>query len=120
MKTRLNNIKPMKDFRKKLRNSGTSAEATLWIYLQKKKLGKKFRRQHSIGYYVLDFYCPEEKLAVELDGAHHFTPAGMDHDEKRTAYLNEHGIRVIRFENNEVFYSLEAVLQAIKSNFVRS
>lgn len=116
MKKQINNIKPLKDIRKKLRNNLTSAEATLWIYLQKKKLGKKFRRQHSVGYYVLDFYCPEEKLAIELDGEYHFTTSGIAYDEKRTAYLNDQGIRVVRFENDEVFYSLDAVLQTIKSH----
>lgn len=119
MKKPLNNIKPLKEIRKKLRNNGTSAEATLWIFIQKSKLGKKFRRQHSVGYYVLDFYCPEEKLAIELDGAYHFTPSGMARDEKRTAYLNKQGIRVIRFENDEVFYALETVLLTIKSHFVK-
>lgn len=103
MKKQLNNIKPLKQFRKELRNNGTSAEATLWIHLQKSKLGKKFRRQHSVGYFILDFYCPKEKLAIELDGADHFTLSGMARDEKRTAYLNQQGARVIRFENEKCF-----------------
>lgn len=116
--TQLNNIKPLKEIRKDLRNKSTSAEATLWKHLQKNKLGKKFRRQHSVGNYVLDFYCPQEKLAIELDGEHHFTPEGLAYDQDRTNYLNHQGIRVIRFENDEVFTVIETVLQTITSHFI--
>jgi len=71
----LNNINYLKDTRKYLRNNLTEAESLLWEVLKGKKLaGRKFRRQHSIGYYIVDFYCPSEKLIIELDGQHHFTP----------------------------------------------
>ena len=117
-KNQKHNIKCLKKYRKLLRNNLTSAEATLWKLLQKKQLeGKKFRRQHSVGPYILDFYCPSEKLAIELDGAEHFTEAGYENDLKRTAYLNKLNIRVVRFENVEVFQSLEGVLETIKNNF---
>ena len=119
MKDQINNIKPLKEIRKDLRNNLTPAEATLWKFLRKNKLGKKFRRQHSVGYYVLDFYCPEEKLAIELDGQHHFTSSGFAYDEERTAYLNHQGITVLRFENDEVFKATEAVLEKIKSHFIK-
>jgi|SRR5688572_24062776 len=119
MKNQINNIKPLKEIRKELRNNPTPAEAALWKFLQKNKLGKKFRRQHSVGNYVLDFYCPEERLAIELDGQYHYTSSGLAYDEERTAYLNAQGIRVIRFENDEVFKSTEAVLETIKSHFVK-
>jgi very-short-patch-repair endonuclease len=66
---------------------------------------------------VLDFYCPSEKLAVELDGAPHFTEAGCAYDTARTAYLLEQGIRVIRFENEVVFNGLESVLERIQEEF---
>jgi very-short-patch-repair endonuclease len=86
--------------------------------LQKGQLmGKKFRRQHSVGPYILDFYCPSERLAIELDGAYHFTDAGYSHDEKRTKYLTQFDIRVIRFENEEIFKATEAVIEAIKREF---
>ncbi|MFC7669833.1 endonuclease domain-containing protein [Hymenobacter humi] len=78
---------------------------------------RKFRRQHSIGAYVLDFYCAEERLAVELDGAGHFTVSGNLHDAARTAYLNGLGIRVLRFENKLIWSGLDGVLQLIKDNF---
>ena len=114
----LHNRKYLKDYRKQLRNNGTPAEATLWKALQRKQLkGRKFRRQHSIGNYIVDFYCPAEKLAVELDGAGHFTSAGYLRDKERDRYLAEQGVTVIRFENIEVFKSLEALLEQIASHF---
>ena len=119
MKNQLHNIKPLKEFRKDLRNNCTPAEATLWKFLQKNKLGKKFRRQHSVGNYILDFYCPDEKLAIELDGQHHYTNSGLAYDQERTAYLNHRGIKVIRFENEEVFQATEEVLATIKSHFTK-
>ena len=112
------NRKPLKEFRKKLRKNLTPAEAVLWTALQKKQLeGRKFRRQHSIGNYIVDFYCPAEKLVVELDGSEHFTPEGEDNDIERDEYLNNLGIKVLRYENGEVFNHVEAVLEDIKANF---
>jgi very-short-patch-repair endonuclease len=118
MSEQINNKKALLEFRKSLRNNSTSAEVTLWTYLQKRQLeGRKFRRQHSVGNYILDFYCPSERLCVELDGAGHFTEEGMKNDEERTRYLNSFDIRVIRFENQDVFNHINNVLEAIKSNF---
>jgi very-short-patch-repair endonuclease len=114
----INNRPEFKDFRKKLRNNMTSAEVSLWILIKGKQLeGRKFRRQFSVEKYVLDFYCHAEKLAIELDGAGHFTEAGLEYDQKRTAFLNSQGIKVIRFENKEIFESTVNVLEVIKSNF---
>ncbi|MBT8319810.1 MAG: DUF559 domain-containing protein, partial [Gramella sp.] len=73
MMKRIHNKKYLERFRKKLRKSLTPAEATLWKHLQNRKLkGRKFRRQHSIVNYIIDFYCPEERLAIELDGQGHY------------------------------------------------
>ena len=114
----INNRPELKQYRKELRNNGTSAEATLWRFLKGKQLeGRKFRRQHSVENYILDFYCPSERLAIELDGAGHFSASGLDYDHERTKVLNSHGITVVRFENCEVFEATEAVLETIKSNF---
>ncbi|WP_215225660.1 endonuclease domain-containing protein [Echinicola shivajiensis] len=108
----------LKEKRKNLRNNGTPAEATLWKALSNKKLkGKKFRRQYSAGNYILDFYCPSERLCIELDGAHHFTEAGYKYDKERTKYLENLNISVIRFRNEEVFNSLQSVLAEIERNF---
>lgn len=118
MKEPIHNRKELETFRKDLRNNLTSAEAALWMELKGKQLdGRKFRRQHSVGSYILDFYCPVEKLCIELDGAGHFTLEGMAYDKKRTEYLNSLNIRVIRFKNLEVFEQMEKVLSEIKSNF---
>ena len=114
----IHNRKYLLTFRKKLRNNLTSAETTLWKCLQNKQLeGLKFRRQHSVGNYILDFYCTSERLAIELDGAHHYTKEGLEYDAIRTEYLNSMNIKVIRFENCEVFEDLDGVLEKIKKVF---
>src|SRR5207237_7998341 len=116
-KNQLQNIDKFKDRRKKLRSSLTSAEAFLWAKLQRNHLGRKFRRQHGIGPYVLDFYCSSEKFGVELDGMPHFNEEAGKKDIQRTEYLNDMGIAILRFENWEVFEKTEEVLEKIKSSF---
>jgi len=114
----IHNRKELLSFRKDLRNNLTPAEAKLWNSLKSSKLGKKFRRQHSVGQYIIDFYCPAERLAVELDGADHFSDAEIEHDKIRDAYLQTLNIRVLRFENYLVFEDLNRVLQKITSAFI--
>src|SRR5437762_14319443 len=93
------NARHKKPNRKQLRHSSTAAEGVLWTYLQNGKLlGKKFRRQSSVGPYIVDFYCPEVGLIIELDGAPHFGPTSGEYDQHRTEYLNQAGLTVIRFE----------------------
>ena len=103
------------EVRRQLRKSGEAAEAVLWKCIKSRQiLGYKFRRQFSIGPYILDFYCPEAKLCVELDGADHYTIDGVKYDQLRSGYLfNEHGIKVLRFENRDLYYNLEGVLNEI-------
>jgi very-short-patch-repair endonuclease len=114
----LNNLPYLLEKRRKLRNNLTPAEALLWTKLQRSKLkGRKFRRQHSFGNFILDFYCPSEKLAIELDGAGHFTQKGIQYDQDRTNFLNEYRIKVIRFENQQVLQNMQQVLKEIKSHF---
>ncbi len=118
MKEQIHIKKILKQRRKDLRNNLTPAEAFLWKLLQHSKLeGKKFRRQHSVGFYILDFYCPAEKLAIELDGAHHFTDDGYKYDQERTKYLESLKIRVVRFENKDIFEAADLVLKKIKDSF---
>jgi len=118
MEHQLNNLKVLEANRKHLRKNLTPAEAFMWNLLKNSKLeGKKFRRQHSFGYYILDFYCPSEKLCIELDGHGHFTPEGLENDLIRTQFLNSHGITVIRFENKFVFEHTNWVLEEIKKYF---
>ncbi|MBF9236555.1 endonuclease domain-containing protein [Hymenobacter sp. BT683] len=115
----LNNLPHKKEARRTLRNNLTSAEAALWNRLKSGQVGgRKFRRQHSVGEFILDFYCPQEKLAVELDGAGHFTVSGNLHDAARTEYLNAVGIRVIRFENKLIWSALDSVVHSIESSFI--
>ena len=97
-----------------MRHTGTDAEAALWFHLRAKRLwGFKFRRQYPCGPYILDFYCPGRRVAVELDGGHHFEAAALAYDERRTMYLNARGINVLRFANDVVFKELDAVLDEI-------
>ena len=104
--------------RKKLRNQGTSAEAFLWNYLkQRKLLNRKFTRQKSIGNFIYDFYCHEEKLVVELDGEDHFWEEGIQHDMLKVKLLENLGIKLVRFENKWVFEDLEYVLEEITGHF---
>jgi very-short-patch-repair endonuclease len=115
---KLNNLKRLKSFRKQLRNHPTKAESQLWKALQKRQLeGRKFRRQHGIGNYIVDFYCPSEKLIVELDGKVHDNFVNQENDAQRTSCLQSLGFEVLRFENNLVFEQLDMVLEAIKMKF---
>jgi len=108
----------LKEKRKELRNNSTYAEIILWTYLKKSGLeGRKFRRQHSIGNYIADFYCPQERLIIELDGESHFTEEGLEKDKIRTEYFLSLNIKVVRFENQEVLYNTESVLKKIVENF---
>jgi very-short-patch-repair endonuclease len=118
MKTTRHNRSELREIRHALRASLTPAEAKLWSGLQNSQLdGRKFRRQHSVGNYILDFYCPSERLAVELDGQGHYTVSGEARDLERTDYLQKVGIRVVRFENKLVFEQIEFVLEAIRQAF---
>jgi very-short-patch-repair endonuclease len=112
------NRKRLKPFRSFLRNNSTSAEAVLWGKLKSKYLdGRKFRRQHSIGKYIVDFYCPLERLIIELDGDPHGDPVKVFNDSVRDKYLEELGFTVLRFENRLVFQEPEFVLNEIKKFF---
>jgi len=104
------------DKRSSLRRNRTDAESLLWKNLQRSQLnGKKFRRQHSIGPYIVDFYCPEFRVAIELDGAKHMTLIGSEEDGSRDEFLGKLNVRVLRFENRLVFESLELVLNTIRA-----
>ena len=101
-----------------LRN--THSEAKLWSLLKGSQLeDRKFRRQHSVGSYVLDFYCPSERLCIELDGDSHYEEMNFAYDKARTDFLNSLKIRVLRFKNNEIGESLEWVLGEIRRSFIR-
>jgi very-short-patch-repair endonuclease len=97
-----------------LRNNQTEAERKLWGYLRDKRLqGYKFNRQVPVGTYIVDFLCAEAKLIVEVDGATHGDAHEVAYDERRTAFLNEQGYRVMRCFNADVFENLNGVLDTI-------
>jgi very-short-patch-repair endonuclease len=115
---RLHNLEWLQARRRHLRANLTPAEARLWKYLKISQLsGRKFRRQHSTGRYVLDFYCPSEKLAIELDGAAHDCDFAQRHDRMRDEFLKNAGIRILRFQNDDVMRNLDGVLSEIRRHF---
>ena len=96
----------------KLRKNMTKEERRLWYeYLSNHPY--RFRRQITVGNYILDFYCAAAKLAVELDGSQHYLPEGQHYDQCRTAYLESIGIYVMRFSNTDVLQNLRGVCQQI-------
>jgi len=99
---------------RELRGHMTDAELLMWRLLRGRRFcGLKFRRQHPVGNYILDFYCREVSLAIELDGGGHNDEGAREYDEERTRFLNEAGIRVLRFWNHDVLMNTETVLEAI-------
>ena len=106
------NSSEQKVYRKNLRNNMTSAEVVLWQLLRGRKLcGYKFRRQQGIGPFILDFYCPRLKLCVEVDGNSH--DYKYEYDEQRSMFLQKQGIKVIRFSNDQIFASVDWVINEI-------
>ena len=97
-----------------MRRSPTGGEVVLWHNVRSRRLrGLEFRRQHEIGPFIVDFYCEEVKLAVEIDGAPHFEPEGRAYDARRTAWLKQHGVTVIHFENNDPVVNPGRMLEQI-------
>lgn len=106
---------------RELRQRETQAEKRLWNALRGKRLnGLKFRRQHPYEHYVLDFFCVEQGLVIELDGSVHEQPEQAAYDEERAAFLHERGLRILRFRNEEVEQDLTGVLQKIIDTLSRS
>ena len=98
---------------RRMRKTPTDAEAALWRKLRSRQLGVRFRRQHPIAGYIVDFYCPQARLAIELDGGGHADEQQRRYDEHRDRVLKQHGIRVLRVWNPEVLRAEEAVLSQI-------
>ncbi len=108
------NEQQLKERRKGLRRGQTEAEKLLWGRLRSKQIcGLKFHRQFSVGPYILDFFCPQIKLAIELDGGQHAEEGNKEYDAIRTDYLKGIGIEVLRFWNNEVIKNINGVLSKI-------
>ena len=105
----------LKEYADNNRNNPTEAESALWTALKAKNIGSKFRRQHIIGDCIVDFFCNEANLIIELDGGYHNKPSQMKSDAERTAYLAELGYTEIRFKNEEVLNNIDEVLKKIKT-----
>lgn len=110
MPTPLDILNNARELRKRL----THAEELLWHLLRNRRFcGYKFRRQHPVSGYILDFYCHEEKLAIELDGGGHNESSQQEYDAERTKVLEGAGIRVLRFWNDDVLKNTDDVLNSI-------
>jgi very-short-patch-repair endonuclease len=117
-KTDIHTLPELRTFRTELRKHLTPAEARFWTIVKNSQLdGRKFRRQHSVGRYILDFYCPSERLGIELDGKVHFHDAAREYDYERKLFLEYFGIKVIRFENKLVFEEEEFLIGNIQNCF---
>ncbi|WP_242926448.1 endonuclease domain-containing protein [Pontibacter vulgaris] len=117
-KDQLHSIPNLRKERALLRSNLTPAEEELWRLLRKHKVGgRKFRRQHSIGSYIVDFYCASEKLVIEVDDSVHDTIEAIGNDQIRDENLQLLGYKVIRIRNSEVFDKPEMVLQKISAAF---
>ena len=102
------------EFARKLRQDATDPEALLWACLRGRRINKrKFRRQHPIDPYVLDFYCGDLRLAIELDGGRHNTTDGKKRDKAREAFLRSQGIETLRFTNEELMRYTDSVMNVI-------
>jgi very-short-patch-repair endonuclease len=98
---------------REMRHPQTAAEATLWRAVRSRNLGYKFRRQHPIDRFIIDFYCAQAKLCIEIDGDSHADASQAEYDAARTGYLGELGYQVIRFTNGDVRYNIDAVIDEI-------
>ena len=104
----------LKTHAREMRHQPTDAEDALWLRLRGRQLGNaKFRRQQVLGPFVVDFYCLEHRLAIELDGGQHAEPAISKYDGQRSQYLTSLGITILRFWNHEVLLQMDSVLEEI-------
>ena len=110
----VHNKESLKEFRRALRQTATPAEYMMWQQIRNGKLnGLKFKRQHSIGNYIVDFYCASKRLVIELDGGIHNRPEQQEKDKYRDEHLTEMDFRVLRFKNEEVLGDFNSVKEQI-------
>ncbi len=108
----------MRQKARRLRQNQTDAEKIVWQQLRSRQLaGCKFRRQHPLGNYIVDFICLDRKLIIELDGSQHMET--LEYDEKRSNFLQQEGFVILRFWNNQVFEELETVLAVIHGELTK-
>ena len=114
---KINNKFSLLPKRKYLRNNSSKAAVFLWNHLKNSQQGRKFRRQHSVGHFILDFYCATERLGIEIDGDLHFEKSAVEYDIHRTKLLENFRIKIIRFTNQDVYKKMDYVLGEIRKNF---
>ncbi|MDX2127414.1 MAG: endonuclease domain-containing protein [Chloroherpetonaceae bacterium] len=115
MTKRVFNRTEVKDLRRKLRQNQTEAEAIFWNCVRDRRLANcKFRRQYSVERFVIDFYAPEVRLAIELDGGVHFTDEAQARDKAREDVISQYEISFLRFTNSDIKLNLQAVLEAVR------
>lgn len=104
----------LKNLRRQLRKRSTKSELCLWYYLRGRNLkGYKFRRQYGGGRYIVDFYCPILKLAIEIDGDSHYFDSQIEYDKVRSEYLQSCKVNILRFTNLEVMQNTDGVLEVV-------
>ncbi len=111
--TLIYNKRALKDRRRELRQNSTPAEKILWQLLRNNKIGVKFRRQYSVSGFVIDFYCPKLKIAIELLGSVHQTKSAKLYDEYRESYLSAGGIKIIKFWNSQITKNPNTIISLI-------
>ncbi|OGU34487.1 MAG: hypothetical protein A2068_12055 [Ignavibacteria bacterium GWB2_35_6b] len=99
--------------RRHLRTNMTSTEKIVWTHLRKKQLGCRFLRQYSVDHFVIDFYSPELKLAIEIDGDVHKVPENKEYDKARQKYIEGFGIKFVRIKNEEIFGNADLAFEKI-------
>jgi very-short-patch-repair endonuclease len=112
------NKKSEQDKRRSLRNNMTYCEKIIWLHLRKRQLGYRFLRQYSVDHFVIDFYCPELKLAVEIDGDVHDKPEQKDYDKARQKYLEKYGIEFVRIKNEEFLANPNKAFSKIEKKII--
>ena len=113
METRHRIYPPLLRRTREMRHPQTPAEATLWRAIHNRNLGYKFRRQHPIDHFIVDFYCAQARLCIEIDGPSHFEPDQKAYDTARTEFLEGRGYHMIRCTNDDVRYNIHAVVDEI-------
>ena len=116
---RVHNLKKKKNFRRKLRKNLTTSERIFWNKIRHSQSGYKFRRQHSIGPYIVDFYCPKLNIIIEIDGDVHAIEEQIKKDKIREDYLGKLNFKIIRYNNNDIINNIDGVLEDLykKLNF---
>ncbi|HEY6530244.1 MAG TPA: endonuclease domain-containing protein [Cellvibrionaceae bacterium] len=112
------NRKLQKPLRQEMRKTASPIERLLWAKIRGGQLGVKFRRQHGIGPYSVDFYCPAAQLIIELDGESHYWQGKQEYDQLRSEFIQAQGLKILRFTNLDITHNIEGVLNRIYEHLI--